>query len=798
VELLLNMTIGGTATACLILLIKQLLKNKLTPKWHFYIWMILALRLIIPGLPESDYSLLNFMPSTQNVASVQPVQSTLQGSGDSVGTGAQTYIEGNVTVRSPITGIEQRKPFSMPEQHVNLLMAGWLAGSLLMAGYLAGAYRIFSRQVKKLPECRAAYILELFEACKAEAGVASDRITLRLGGSTPMLHGILHPVILIPEGYTQEELRHVLIHELCHYRHKDVLINIVCSAFLCAYWFNPVFWICFFTIRRDLEFLCDERAVEITGERRAYSATLLKTALRKNRFLIATTSMQNGEKEVAKRIRHLAYFKKPKLWISMLAILAVLVSGAVCLTNASSLHTMNAEIGGGYFIRIPESWLGGSGGELQFVDDNGESFGGAYTTQMDLGEYKAGKFESGPLPLPNHSLVQQRKVIKGDGFTLIVVNLDMDSETAAQTAERNASGDNSPSELINQNYIFLLPDPVKDEIYTIWADSDQTSERELVKIAKTFKESSYPQGYQPEITFENDWTAAAETLLETYFQSYKDAEMSMSSDISGFRIGKLEPYSDQHTSWSMIYPDAAVFRVDYTLDIAYPDQYSFAGGGFEVGPENKTKIYRDQLAVFKKDNLGNVRFLRFVWPQDIGEMGESNAIIHTINYADQAQSPEALLDLKMPYIGDHVRVGKILASLPLAGYGNGIELHTKAEPYGLTVNYDMTSLGYSVFLTRPDRKPTDSSGWEPNPYLKAQLEKNSAILLSLIDNCSTVEFKVTVQSEFDVPYTYYYLRDRTSLQKDMGQDPRSFTDSVEAFTGYINRLEAQQMGGQGI
>ncbi|HVI41625.1 MAG TPA: M56 family metallopeptidase [Anaerovoracaceae bacterium] len=760
-ELLLNMTIGGTVTACLILLIKQLLKNKLTPKWHCYLWIILAVRLMIPGLPESDFSLLNAIPTTQNIATVQNIVPNSADHADTINSG---YVEGNFIVKSPITGTEQQRVFSVPEQSVNLLLAVWLIGAILMSVYLIGAYWIFNKRAKKLPICRDTEILELLRECKNDVGITSDNITLRFGGTTPMLQGILKPTILTPEGYSKDELRHVLIHELCHYKHKDIPVNMICSAFLCVYWFNPVLWLCFYTIRRDIEFLCDERVIEITGERKEYARTLLKTALERNQFLFATTSMQNGEKEVSRRIKHIAYFKKPKLWISALAILIVLATGVICLTNASAVNTVNLEVGGGYFVKVPESWIGNSNDELLFINDKGKNFGGTYFSKVDLGERKPDNFESVSLPLPNHSQVLGRKVIKGDGSTLIIVNLEMDSETAAQMAERNASGDNSPSVTINQNYVFLLPDNTKDEVYTIWADSSKVAERQLIKIAKTFRQNPYPQGYQPETSYQDDWAATAGKLLEDYFKNYVDADLSMSSDISGYRIDSMEQYEDQDTSWSIIYPNAAVFRIDYTLDIAYPDQYSFPGGGFEIGEGNKTKIYKAQLAVFQKDNIGDVKFLGFVWPQDLGEMGEANAILHTVSYADPVQSPEALLKLKTPYIGDNSKVGRIVGSLPLAQYSTGMELHTKAEPYGLTVNYDLTELGDRVFESRPDKAMTDSSGWDPNPYIAAQLYKNSAILLSLIDNCFTVEFKITGMSETGVPYTYYYLRDRESIK----------------------------------
>ncbi len=398
-----NMTIGGTVTACLILLIKRIFNNRLTPKWHYYIWIILALRLMLPGLPESGFSLFNAVPAAQNITTVQAAD---PGSGDAVEEFSADVVEGSVVVKSPVTGIEQRRTFSVPKQGVDLLLAFWIIGAVLMASILGGAYWSFYRRTRTLPPCRDEDILQLFEECKAKAGVDSHRITLQIGGSTPMLRGLIRPAILLPEGYSREELQHVLIHELCHYKHKDILVSAICTGFLCIYWFNPIFWLCFYTIRRDIEFLCDERVIEITGERKEYSRTLLKTALRRNQFIFATTSMQNGEKEVSKRIKQIAYFKKPKRWLTILAVMVALVVGAVCLTNASSLQTVNAEVGGGYFVKIPGSWVDHEIDEqydmdtLLFTDENGKPFGGASVSEMSMGIAKADGYEYDSLSLP--------------------------------------------------------------------------------------------------------------------------------------------------------------------------------------------------------------------------------------------------------------------------------------------------------------------------------------------------------------------------------------------------------------
>ncbi|MBR0598777.1 M56 family metallopeptidase [Sinanaerobacter chloroacetimidivorans] len=798
-ELLINMTIAGTVTASVILMIKIIFKNKLTPKWHVAIWLVLALRLLIPGLPESNVSIFNTVPRADHV---QIVENTIENSTDS--TVNEQAMAGRFTVKAPITGVERKGEFTVRKQLSDWILYGWAAGMTVMAAYLMGVSVVFGRRARKLPLCSDRELFNLFEECKREAGIQSDRITLRMGSNTPMLQGILRPVILIPEGYTYQELRHILLHELCHYKHKDIWINILCCIILCIYWFNPVLWICFFVIRRDLEMLCDYRAIEITGERKAYATVLLRTALRKNQFIFATTSMQNGEKEVSKRIRSIALSKKPKRWITISAFLLLLVIAAICLTNGSFSNTVIQDAGEGYYFKIPESWEKNAKNEVHdgpesflgytiFYDGQGNTFGGIETLGIDIRDMEQVDYETIDLPTPNHSVILERKVMEGIlPFPVIMVNLDQDLETAAQEAERNTLGDKTPLKKSNQNHIFLWPDQNFGRVFDLWADSSEVDAEELLEIAKTFQKEPDPQMYQPETYFTGDWSKTADYLLTKYFDNYRDAELTKASDISGYEITNIQPVEDKEGSWSVVYPDAAVFLIDYTLTITYPDQYTFAGGDFEIGEGNKTKIYYNQLAVFQTGSDGQARFLGFVWPQNIGEMGESMAIIHTINYSQMDVNAKLLLEHKTPYIGNHVMVGQLIQLMPLARYASALELQTKEEPYGLTVNYDMTQLGGQIFADDGERAPTDSRGWDPNPYLNAQLYQNAAKLLALIDNAGWVSLKVQGISDIGAPYTYIYNLDRTVLNEKFPKDARLSTESYEKFVEFLSLLAQSQ------
>lgn len=835
-ELLMNTTIAGTVTALAILLIKLILKDKLTPKWHVAIWLILAVRLLVPVLPESDVSVFNAIPRVEHTGIVQSdgdvdvrdVRNGQNARKEAAYTSQEEPVfRSGFALQTPATITMGDGSFTVKKRSADWIVFGWKAGMAAMAIALIATGAVFGRRVRKLPLCRDPELLALFENCKKEAGVKSGRIQLRMGGDTPMLAGLRKPVILIPEGYTYEELRHVLLHELCHYRHKDIWINVLCCFLLSVYWFNPVLWLCFFIIRRDLEMLCDCRTVEITGERKSYASVLLKTALKRNQFLPAATAMQNGEKEVAKRIRSLAYFRRPKLWISVAAVIAILAVAVLCLTNGTFSRTVILDAGDGYFLKIPKSWEAGAEQQVSddpetlvttiFHDKEGNAFGGIERLGVDLEPYldpSAPPWQQGAssekidymtvkLPEPNHSREVSRTVIEDlTPVPTIIVELEKDSETAAQEAERNASGDMTPSKKIRETHIylwpdspsaFLFPDSRAPYVYDLWADAGAIPQADLVKIAKTFQKEERPGTYKPAADFSGGWEKTAKGLLEEYFENYADAQLTRASDISGYSIQSLKPLKDGDGFWRVIYPDSAVFQINYTLDIAYPDQYKFTGGDFEIGEGKRTKIFKDELAVFSLNGEGKAVFLGFISASYADGLGQSSTVISLINHGEMKERAAALIKAKTPYVGDNSKVRHLVDLMPMAEYFSGMELQTREEPYGITVNYDLTEMGNKIFEGGEERAPTDSRGWDVNPYIHAQLYQNAAMLLSLVDNAGTVALNVKGISETGASYTYAYLLDRETLNKKFVQDARWSAGSVESYCDFLNALETSQV-----
>lgn len=312
-------TITTSITALLILLIKFVFKDRLSPRWHMFLWLLLFVRVLIPFLPESEVSVFNKVPEInfEEINEYQTVEDTNDINYENININQQVSESG-------VNEIDFEKI--------------WYIGIFLGIAYFIIVYILFSIKVNKYIVCRSDDILELLEICKNKMGVYS-KIDLRIGGNTPMIKGIFRQQIIIPEGYSMDEMKQIFLHELCHLKHRDIITNIVLVIINCIYWFNPIMWYVSKTIRRDVEILCDWRVTQLSENRKLYAKVLLKSALKRNSFILGTTCMQNGESQIKRRIKMIANLKKPKVIYSIIAIVGVVLISIFCLTNKIDQNT---------------------------------------------------------------------------------------------------------------------------------------------------------------------------------------------------------------------------------------------------------------------------------------------------------------------------------------------------------------------------------------------------------------------------------------------------------------------------
>ncbi len=155
------------------------------------------------------------------------------------------------------------------------------------------------------------------DAVKVPGGWESDKI------ETAFVLGFVKPKIYIPTGMSQDTKRQILSHERTHLEKGDHWIKMIGFIALALHWFNPLVWIAYVLLCKDIEIACDQRVVQFMelDERKSYSSALLQCST--NRVHYAACPVAFGEVSVKYRIKSVLNYRKPGFWISLLGVAAV-------------------------------------------------------------------------------------------------------------------------------------------------------------------------------------------------------------------------------------------------------------------------------------------------------------------------------------------------------------------------------------------------------------------------------------------------------------------------------------------
>ncbi|MBE6590833.1 MAG: M56 family metallopeptidase [Ruminococcaceae bacterium] len=323
---LFNMSISASYLVLAVLLLRLLLKK--APKWiNLVLWSTVAVRLISPFSFESVLSLL---PVSEVVSpNVMTDPSPSINSGIPIINNAINPI---VSQSSPISGIGTSvNPLQLI---ISILTSLWLLGVFLMLGYGIISYFRIKRRV-------------------STAVLLSDNVYQCEKVISPFILGIIKPKIFIPYNLDASTLSHVLEHERAHVYRKDHLWKPFAFLLLSIYWFNPLMWLAFCLLCRDIELACDERVIKkLSRDLRAdYSQALLRCSV--NRRLVSSCPLAFGEVSVKKRVTSILNYKKPAFWLIFAAIVGLIGLALCFLTDpvapnnsgikSLSLRSINSE-----------------------------------------------------------------------------------------------------------------------------------------------------------------------------------------------------------------------------------------------------------------------------------------------------------------------------------------------------------------------------------------------------------------------------------------------------------------------
>ena len=397
----LNWIICVTLTAAAVMAVKRLLRNKMSARLHLLIWLIVLVRMCAVSLPESRVSVFNGLNTQTYAPYVANVDNAARNKGETKIAARQATSD--LGTEKPAAADTAEKAGSAADID-RILRDIWILGAVLLGAYFALTYACFSRKLRKSAECTDSDIIRITDECKGMLGI-KRKIRL-VYGDTPMLKGFFRPTVVIPKGYSASEYRGVILHELCHMRHGDIVLLWLSAAALCVNWFNPIMWYAFAMFRRDVETCCDSRVIAITKDRREYAGLLLKTAAGRKRFALGATSLQNGKKEVEGRIKYIAYFRKPGIIGGALTFVVIAVIAAAFLTNASDKGT-DCNMSAARFEEFQSGDVGAVMADIDYADDSRAVFhyldgifvydikNGGLTKRIDISGLNCFKFQQG-------------------------------------------------------------------------------------------------------------------------------------------------------------------------------------------------------------------------------------------------------------------------------------------------------------------------------------------------------------------------------------------------------------------
>lgn len=312
---LVNMSLTASWLILAVLLLRLIFKR--APRWIFcLLWGFVGLRLVLPFSFESIFSLIPTRTPVQDAVSNFPADRVTVGNGiptvdlpvGEIIPPAVNTVPGAVPAPDPVVTAPSSPSF------IQILAMVWICGIAAMLVYALVSY------IRLKLSLRTATIYEKNVWQSEEA-------------SSPFVLGLFRPRIYLPYTLDELDMPYVLSHERAHIARRDHLIKPLGFLVLSVYWFNPVIWLAYILLCRDVEVACDEKVIKAIGEdnKRNYSTALLNCSISRTR--IAACPIAFGEVAVKERIKGVMNYRKPTFWIIILAVIAVIVTAVCFLTD---------------------------------------------------------------------------------------------------------------------------------------------------------------------------------------------------------------------------------------------------------------------------------------------------------------------------------------------------------------------------------------------------------------------------------------------------------------------------------
>lgn len=301
---MINMSISGSWLIAAVIVLRLLLK-KAPRRFTVFLWGIVAIRLICPFSIESPLSLI---PSAETIP-----QNILMGESFNIHTGiALVDRQMNTLLDSRYSDVTSDFGKNGMEI-ISFLCIVWLIGVLIIVFYTVTSYWRLHRRLET-------------------AVVLRDNIFQSENAGMPFVLGLIRPRIYVPFKMNEISMEYIICHEQTHIRRGDHYWKFIGVVLVALHWFNPMVWVAYILLCRDIELACDESVIrDFTNKQKAdYLQTLVACSIRNSRLTMIPLAF--GEIGVRNRIKSVMKYKKPVFGV-IIAAAAVCVITAVCFLS---------------------------------------------------------------------------------------------------------------------------------------------------------------------------------------------------------------------------------------------------------------------------------------------------------------------------------------------------------------------------------------------------------------------------------------------------------------------------------
>ena len=330
---ILQMSTSATFLVVAICIIRAIAINKLPKRTFIVLWGIVLSRLLLPVSVASRFSIFTYYSRIKEVS---------------------MYTSGYITIPNTATKfIIPNSPFPI---YFNdsifsnyIVLALWSMGFIIAVAFFTVLYfKIRKEFTTSLPVNNSFFIdwLNNNKILRVVQIRVSDKI------NSPLTYGIIRPVILLPkttDWSNKQQLHYILSHEFIHIKRFDTLFKIILTIALCIHWFNPIVWIMYILVNRDIELSCDESVIQSIGEDAKSNYAMALICLNKKTIQPIPLVTNFSKYVMEERIQAIMRYRKTSKSAMIIACILI-TSITVVFTTSAIAETVDADISNAYSV----------------------------------------------------------------------------------------------------------------------------------------------------------------------------------------------------------------------------------------------------------------------------------------------------------------------------------------------------------------------------------------------------------------------------------------------------------------